>query len=90
MSAIYASEPATTGKVRRGRRHGGEWRRRSDLAGQVLLVTSMGDLDIELWCKEAPLACRNFLQLCMEGYYDKTIFHRIVKARGRARRGGRG
>uniref|UniRef100_A0A8C3ITM2 Spliceosome-associated protein CWC27 homolog n=1 Tax=Chrysemys picta bellii TaxID=8478 RepID=A0A8C3ITM2_CHRPI len=27
---------------------------------------------------EAPKACRNFIQLCMEGYYDNTIFHRVV------------
>ncbi len=24
-------------------------------------------------------ACRNFVQLCLEGYYDNTIFHRIIK-----------
>ena len=46
---------------------------------QVLLTTSVGDIDIELWSKEAPKACRNFAQLCMEGYYDGTIFHRVVK-----------
>ena len=46
---------------------------------QVLLITTVGEFDIELWSKEAPLACRNFVQLCMEGYYDDTIFHRIVK-----------
>ena len=39
----------------------------------------MGDIDIELWSKEAPKACRNFVQLCMEGYYNGTIFHRIIK-----------
>jgi len=39
----------------------------------------MGDIDIELWPKEAPRAVRNFVQLCMEGYYDNTIFHRIIK-----------
>ncbi|KAK3611962.1 hypothetical protein CHS0354_011620 [Potamilus streckersoni] len=46
--------------------------------GKVLLETSVGDIDIELWSKEAPKACRNFVQLCLEGYYDKTIFHRVV------------
>lgn len=46
---------------------------------QVLLKTSVGDIDIELWSKEAPKTCRNFIQLCLEGYYDNTIFHRIVK-----------
>ncbi|XP_050802988.1 spliceosome-associated protein CWC27 homolog isoform X3 [Gopherus flavomarginatus] len=45
---------------------------------QVLLKTTAGDIDIELWSKEAPKACRNFIQLCMEGYYDNTIFHRVV------------
>ncbi|KAK3913969.1 Spliceosome-associated protein CWC27-like protein [Frankliniella fusca] len=48
-------------------------------SGKVLLKTSVGDIDIELWSKETPKACRNFIQLCMEGYYDGTIFHRIVK-----------
>ncbi|XP_071757528.1 spliceosome-associated protein CWC27 homolog [Centroberyx gerrardi] len=46
--------------------------------GKVLLKTSAGDIDIELWSKEAPKACRNFVQLCMEGYYDGTLFHRVV------------
>lgn len=41
--------------------------------------TSVGDIDIELWSKEAPKACRNFVQLAMEGYFDNTIFHRVVK-----------
>ncbi|KAJ4926534.1 hypothetical protein JOQ06_008707 [Pogonophryne albipinna] len=47
--------------------------------GKVLLKTTAGDIDIELWSKEAPKACRNFVQLCMEGYYDGTMFHRVVR-----------
>ena len=92
---------------------------------QVVLHTTMGDLDVELWAKETPKAARNFvqareccatcrharwrqalfaceflqgrtvlgplsidpmspslcahMQLCMEGYYDGTIFHRLIK-----------
>ncbi|KAM9253829.1 spliceosome-associated protein CWC27 homolog isoform 1-T1 [Dugong dugon] len=46
--------------------------------GKVLLKTTAGDIDIELWSKEAPKACRNFIQLCLEAYYDSTIFHRVV------------
>ncbi|CAO3682877.1 unnamed protein product [Umbelopsis vinacea] len=38
----------------------------------------MGDVSVELWCRETPKACRNFIQLCMEGYYDNTIFHCVV------------
>ncbi|RWS29377.1 peptidyl-prolyl cis-trans isomerase sdccag10-like protein [Leptotrombidium deliense] len=47
--------------------------------GKVYLKTTVGDIDIELWSREAPKACRNFVQLCMEGYYNNTIFHRVVK-----------
>uniref|UniRef100_A0A8D0E3A8 Spliceosome-associated protein CWC27 homolog n=1 Tax=Salvator merianae TaxID=96440 RepID=A0A8D0E3A8_SALMN len=46
--------------------------------GKILLKTTAGDIDIELWSKEAPKACRNFIQLCMEGYYNNTVFHRVV------------
>ncbi|GMS84317.1 hypothetical protein PENTCL1PPCAC_6492 [Pristionchus entomophagus] len=48
-------------------------------AGKVILHTTVGDIEVELWTKEAPLTCRNFIQLCMEGYYNETIFHRLVK-----------
>uniref|UniRef100_A0A5S6QFD5 Spliceosome-associated protein CWC27 homolog n=1 Tax=Trichuris muris TaxID=70415 RepID=A0A5S6QFD5_TRIMR len=45
--------------------------------GKVCLVTTVGDIEIELWSKECPKACRNFVTLCMKGYYDNTIFHRL-------------
>lgn len=48
------------------------------ISGKVILHTTAGDIEIELWGKETPKTCRNFIQLCMEGYYDNTIFHRIV------------
>ena len=46
---------------------------------QVLIKTTLGDMDIELWSKETPLACRNFVQLCLEGYYNGCMFHRILR-----------
>ena len=46
--------------------------------GKVVVTTTIGDIDVELWPKEAPLACRNFVQLCLEGYYDNSMFHRII------------
>ncbi|KAG0130191.1 cyclophilin-like domain-containing protein [Tuber indicum] len=45
---------------------------------KVILKTSHGDLSLELWSKQTPLTVRNFLQLCMDGYYNDTIFHRLV------------
>ncbi|KAL5097361.1 hypothetical protein RYX36_001688 [Vicia faba] len=47
--------------------------------GKVVVNTTRGPIDIELWPKEAPKAVRNFVQLCLEGYYDNTIFHRVIK-----------
>jgi peptidyl-prolyl cis-trans isomerase SDCCAG10 len=47
--------------------------------GKVVLKTTYGDLDIELWPKQAPLACRNFCQLIMEGYYNGSTFHRVIR-----------
>ena len=47
--------------------------------GKVCLETSVGDIEIELWSRECPKACRNFVQLCLENYYNKTKFHRVVK-----------
>ncbi|KAF8527320.1 cyclophilin-like domain-containing protein [Gautieria morchelliformis] len=46
--------------------------------GRVLIVTSVGDVEIELWATETPKACRNFIALALEGYYDGVIFHRVV------------
>ncbi|TRZ04173.1 hypothetical protein DNTS_030918 [Danionella cerebrum] len=73
MSNIYIQEPPTSGK---------NLKPLSCICGliftQVLMKTSAGEIDIELWSKETPKACRNFTQLCMEGYYDGTIFHRVV------------
>jgi len=46
--------------------------------GKVCLETTVGEIEIELWSRECPKACRNFIQLCLEGYYDKTKFFRVV------------
>lgn len=46
--------------------------------GKLLIQTTYGDLEVELWCKECPRAARNFIQLALEGYYEETLFHRVV------------
>ncbi|KAG2011191.1 peptidyl-prolyl cis-trans isomerase [Coprinopsis cinerea AmutBmut pab1-1] len=46
--------------------------------GRVVIETTFGEIDIELWAKETPKACRNFIALALEGYYDGVIFHRVV------------
>mgnify|MGYP001761924181 FL=1 len=46
--------------------------------GKVILHTSKGEIEVELWAKEAPKAVRNLLTLALEGYYDACVWHRIV------------
>lgn len=45
---------------------------------KVILNTTAGDIALELFAKQTPLASRNFLQHCLDGYYTNTIFHRLV------------
>ena len=33
---------------------------------------------VRLWA-QAPLACRNFIQLALEGYYDNSVVNRVIK-----------
>ena len=46
--------------------------------GKVLLHTTVGDIDVELWSKQAPLACRNFITLVYRGAFENTLFDRII------------
>jgi peptidyl-prolyl cis-trans isomerase-like protein 2 len=47
--------------------------------GYVQLLTNLGALNLELLCKDAPRTCDNFIRLCKRGYYNDTIFHRLIK-----------
>ncbi|TKJ39324.1 MAG: hypothetical protein CEE38_00865 [Planctomycetes bacterium B3_Pla] len=44
----------------------------------VKLETSMGDIVIELNEQAAPVTVKNFLRYVQEGFYDGTIFHRVI------------
>lgn len=45
----------------------------------VLLETSSGDILIELYPDKAPKSVENFLAYVDEGFYDNTVFHRVIK-----------
>ncbi|EZF73621.1 hypothetical protein H105_04660 [Trichophyton soudanense CBS 452.61] len=42
------------------------------------LHTTVGPIHISLFARQTPLACKNFLQHCLDGYYENTTFHRVV------------
>ena len=44
----------------------------------VLLTTSLGEVEIELEASKAPISVKNFLSYVDSGYYNGTIFHRVI------------
>jgi cyclophilin family peptidyl-prolyl cis-trans isomerase len=45
---------------------------------QVTIHSSLGDIRLELFVQEAPVSVENFLQYARDGFYDGTIFHRVI------------
>lgn len=47
---------------------------------RVTLKTSMGEITLELYPDKAPITVKNFIQYAEEGFYDGTIFHRVIRS----------
>ena len=47
-------------------------------APHVLLDTSFGQIEIELDPAKAPISSKNFLDYVDSGFYNNTIFHRVI------------
>ncbi|KAK9454903.1 hypothetical protein V1511DRAFT_501299 [Dipodascopsis uninucleata] len=65
--------------TRADREKSAEVAKKRQLSNAVTLHTSMGDIHIRLFPEHAPLAVENFVTHCRNGYYDSTIFHRVIK-----------
>ena len=48
------------------------------MATQVLIKTTLGDIKVELY-DQTPQHRDNFVKLVKEGYYNGTLFHRVIK-----------
>jgi cyclophilin family peptidyl-prolyl cis-trans isomerase len=46
---------------------------------QVMLETTQGNLVIDLYDDEMPITVKNFLYYVDSGFYDRTIFHRVIQ-----------
>ena len=44
----------------------------------VIISTSKGDIKVELFKNEAPVTVENFLSYVNDGFYDGTVFHRVI------------
>ena len=45
---------------------------------QVTIKTSLGDIQLELNDEKAPITVENFKTIAQSGYYEGTIFHRVI------------
>jgi peptidyl-prolyl cis-trans isomerase A (cyclophilin A) len=47
---------------------------------RLLMKTSMGNIELELYGDKAPKSVENFLRYVDEGFYNGTIFHRVINS----------
>ena len=45
----------------------------------VVMETSLGDITIELFQDHAPISVENFLAYANDGFYEGTVFHRVIQ-----------
>ena len=44
----------------------------------ITIVTSHGDIVVELFDESAPISCENFRQYVNDGFFTDTVFHRVI------------
>ena len=45
----------------------------------AIMSTNYGDIEVELYKDKAPVTVANFVKLASSGFYDGTLFHRVIK-----------
>jgi len=44
----------------------------------LVFETTLGNFEVELFEKEAPISAKNFLEYVDDGFFDGVIFHRVI------------
>jgi len=44
----------------------------------ITIVTNHGDITVELFEETAPVSCENFRQYVTDGFFNDTVFHRVI------------
>ena len=52
---------------------------KEDVDYQAVIRTSLGEMKVDLFEKQAPITVNNFVVLAREGFYNNTIFHRVIE-----------
>ncbi len=49
------------------------------MTNRAILHTNHGDIEVALFEEDAPKTVANFIDLAGQGFYDGTIFHRVIR-----------
>jgi peptidyl-prolyl cis-trans isomerase B (cyclophilin B) len=66
MGVLFAADKVPVGKADGGK------------SPKVIIKTTFGDMDVVFFPEKAPQHVENFIQLAKSGFYNGTIFHRII------------
>jgi peptidyl-prolyl cis-trans isomerase B (cyclophilin B) len=66
MGALFAADKSPTGKAEEAK------------GPKAIIKTKFGDMDIVLFPEKAPKHVENFIALAKSGFYNGTIFHRVI------------
>jgi peptidyl-prolyl cis-trans isomerase B (cyclophilin B) len=84
--AARAAEPAPSGDASKSApapsaaKEGGSMADKNATKNPVVVIsTSMGDIEAELYPDKAPETVKNFLAYAESGHYNGTVFHRVIK-----------
>ncbi|MGH9892496.1 MAG: peptidylprolyl isomerase, partial [bacterium] len=69
------ADPATAGP---GTAEKGGALVKNDKAPRAMIKTKFGEMEIRFFPDKAPKHVENFIKLAQEGFYDGTIFHRVI------------
>lgn len=53
-------------------------KREAEMQPTVVLKTSLGEITLELNAKQTPITVDNFVSLVRKGFYNNTVFHRVI------------
>ncbi|MBI2764224.1 MAG: peptidylprolyl isomerase [Chloroflexi bacterium] len=45
---------------------------------RATIATDLGDIEVQLYTTDVPRAAGNFVELARKGFYDDTVFHRVI------------
>ncbi|KAF5097586.1 hypothetical protein D0Z00_002344 [Geotrichum galactomycetum] len=76
---VYNEQPANAKKSLRADASEKDKKPDALAVRSVTLHTTLGDIVLSLYPQHAPLAVENFVTLCKRGFYNGTIFHRVIK-----------